>query len=87
MNIFIYFLLQISSDQVVLSHSPLRILSALHDKQVVVCGQGPVSDIAKMYSFFLILFTSQLFYHHNYNFFACNLKQVLSYNKHENEVT
>lgn len=42
---------EIDPDQVVLSHSPLRILNILHDKHVVVSGQGPVSEIAQMCGF------------------------------------
>ncbi|XP_057309288.1 haloacid dehalogenase-like hydrolase domain-containing 5 [Hydractinia symbiolongicarpus] len=42
---------QIDPGQVVLSHSPLRILDILHHKHVVVSGQGPVSEIAEMCGF------------------------------------
>ncbi|KAI3369584.1 hypothetical protein L3Q82_024491, partial [Scortum barcoo] len=37
---------QIAPEQVVLSHSPLRLLKSFHDKCVLVSGQGPVTDIA-----------------------------------------
>ncbi|KAG7226630.1 hypothetical protein INR49_001800 [Caranx melampygus] len=37
---------QISPQQVVLSHSPLRMMKSFHDKCVLVSGQGPVTDIA-----------------------------------------
>ncbi|CAB1315727.1 unnamed protein product [Coregonus sp. 'balchen'] len=37
----------ISQDQVMLSHSPLRMFRKYHDKCVLVSGQGPVLDIAK----------------------------------------
>uniref|UniRef100_T2M6L9 Cat eye syndrome critical region protein 5 n=1 Tax=Hydra vulgaris TaxID=6087 RepID=T2M6L9_HYDVU len=43
--------IEVGSHQVVLSHSPLRILCHLHDKHVAVCGQGNVADIAKMCGF------------------------------------
>ncbi|XP_061544625.1 haloacid dehalogenase-like hydrolase domain-containing 5 isoform X3 [Phycodurus eques] len=42
---------RISPDQVVLSYSPLRMLSSFHDKCVLVSGQGPVSDIARSLGF------------------------------------
>jgi len=37
---------KIHADQIVLSHSPLRKLAILHDKNVVVSGQGPIAEIA-----------------------------------------
>jgi len=42
---------EVDPDQVVLSHSPLRILDILHHKHVMVSGQGPVSEIAQMCGF------------------------------------
>ncbi|XP_069592893.1 haloacid dehalogenase-like hydrolase domain-containing 5 [Ranitomeya imitator] len=41
----------ISQDQVMMSHSPLRIFRQYHDKCVLVSGQGPVLDIAKYLGF------------------------------------
>ncbi|KAM4652333.1 haloacid dehalogenase-like hydrolase domain-containing 5 [Discoglossus pictus] len=41
----------ISQDQVMMSHSPLRIFKQFHDKCVLVSGQGPVLDIAKYLGF------------------------------------
>ncbi|XP_063796656.1 haloacid dehalogenase-like hydrolase domain-containing 5 [Pseudophryne corroboree] len=41
----------ISQDQVMMSHSPLRIFKQYHDKCVLVSGQGPVLDIAKYLGF------------------------------------
>ncbi|XP_041457716.1 haloacid dehalogenase-like hydrolase domain-containing 5 [Lytechinus variegatus] len=41
----------ITPDQVVMSHSPLRILPQFHDKHVLVSGQGPVVEIANMLGF------------------------------------
>ncbi|KAK1799752.1 hypothetical protein P4O66_006289 [Electrophorus voltai] len=41
----------ISQDQVVMSHSPLRMFRKYHDKCVLVSGQGPVLDIAKNLGF------------------------------------
>ncbi|NXY48089.1 HDHD5 hydrolase, partial [Ceuthmochares aereus] len=37
----------ISQDQVMMSHSPLRVFKRYHDKCVLVSGQGPVLDIAQ----------------------------------------
>ncbi|KAL2093900.1 hypothetical protein ACEWY4_011212 [Coilia grayii] len=37
---------EVSPDQVMLSHSPLRIFSQFHDKCVLVSGQGPVLEVA-----------------------------------------
>ncbi|TFK15548.1 leucine-rich repeat-containing protein 2 [Platysternon megacephalum] len=41
----------ISQDQVVMSHSPLRMFKRYHDKCVLVSGQGPLLDIAKYLGF------------------------------------
>ncbi|XP_026532850.1 haloacid dehalogenase-like hydrolase domain-containing 5 isoform X2 [Notechis scutatus] len=41
----------ISKDQVVMSHSPLRMFRRYHDKCVLVSGQGPLLDIAKHLGF------------------------------------
>lgn len=46
---------QISQDQVMMSHSPLRMFRKYHDKCVLVSGQGPVLDIAKKYPFILLV--------------------------------
>lgn len=40
---------QITQDQVIMSHSPLRMFKKFHDKCVLVSGQGPVLEIAKKY--------------------------------------
>ncbi|KFO80660.1 Cat eye syndrome critical region protein 5, partial [Cuculus canorus] len=37
----------ISQDQVMMSHSPLRVFKRYHDKCVLVSGQGPLLDIAQ----------------------------------------
>lgn len=42
-------LMQVSPDQVMLSHSPLRAFSQFHKKHVLVSGQGPVEDVAHKY--------------------------------------
>ncbi|KAM5148584.1 haloacid dehalogenase-like hydrolase domain-containing 5 [Mantella aurantiaca] len=41
----------ISQNQVMMSHSPLRIFRQYHNKCVLVSGQGPVLDIAKYLGF------------------------------------
>uniref|UniRef100_A0A8C4PZ85 Haloacid dehalogenase-like hydrolase domain-containing 5 n=1 Tax=Eptatretus burgeri TaxID=7764 RepID=A0A8C4PZ85_EPTBU len=41
----------ISQDQVMMSHSPLRMFQQFHDKHVLVSGQGPVEGIAKNLGF------------------------------------
>ncbi|XP_036387439.1 haloacid dehalogenase-like hydrolase domain-containing 5 [Megalops cyprinoides] len=41
----------ISQDQVMMSHSPLRMFRKYHEKCVLVSGQGPVLDIAKNLGF------------------------------------
>lgn len=38
--------MQVSANQVILSHSPLRMFHQFQDKCVLVSGQGPVEDIA-----------------------------------------
>lgn len=46
-NMYWFFSLQILADQVVMSHSPLKMFQQFHDKHVLVSGQGPVLDIAR----------------------------------------
>lgn len=41
--------MQVSAEQVIMSHSPLRVFPQFHHKHVLVSGQGPVVEIAKMY--------------------------------------
>uniref|UniRef100_A0A8D3ECL9 Cat eye syndrome critical region protein 5-like n=1 Tax=Scophthalmus maximus TaxID=52904 RepID=A0A8D3ECL9_SCOMX len=41
----------IAQDQVIMSHSPLRMFKKFHDKCVLVSGQGPVLEIAKNLGF------------------------------------
>lgn len=40
---------QVSPEQVILSHSPLRLFSQFHSKCVLVDGQGPVEENARKY--------------------------------------
>ncbi|XP_041638492.1 haloacid dehalogenase-like hydrolase domain-containing 5 [Cheilinus undulatus] len=55
---------QIAPEQVVLSHSPLRMLKSFHDKCVLVSGQGPVTDIANTLGFKKVVDIEQLREHH-----------------------
>uniref|UniRef100_A0A8C5QWU5 Haloacid dehalogenase-like hydrolase domain-containing 5 n=1 Tax=Leptobrachium leishanense TaxID=445787 RepID=A0A8C5QWU5_9ANUR len=41
----------ITQEQVMMSHSPLRIFKQYHQKHVLVSGQGPILDIAKYLGF------------------------------------
>uniref|UniRef100_A0A8C6ZUD2 Haloacid dehalogenase like hydrolase domain containing 5 n=1 Tax=Nothoprocta perdicaria TaxID=30464 RepID=A0A8C6ZUD2_NOTPE len=43
--------LQVSPEQVILSHSPLRLFSEFHHKCVLVAGQGPVEENARNLGF------------------------------------
>ncbi|XP_018543201.1 haloacid dehalogenase-like hydrolase domain-containing 5 [Lates calcarifer] len=51
---------QITPEQVVLSHSPLRMLKSFHDKCVLVSGQGPVTDIANTLGFQKVVSIEQI---------------------------
>uniref|UniRef100_A0A3P8YQ57 Haloacid dehalogenase-like hydrolase domain-containing 5 n=1 Tax=Esox lucius TaxID=8010 RepID=A0A3P8YQ57_ESOLU len=42
---------EVSPDQVVLSHSPLRVFTQYHNMCVLVSGQGPVLDVARNLGF------------------------------------
>lgn len=42
---------EVAESQVVLAHSPLKIFDYLHDKQVLISGQGPITDIARELGF------------------------------------
>ncbi|KAM3622058.1 uncharacterized protein V6R79_019889 [Siganus canaliculatus] len=55
---------QIEPEQVVLSHSPLRMLKNFHDKCVLVSGQGPVMDIANTLGFQKVVSIEQLREHY-----------------------
>lgn len=40
---------QVSPEQVILSHSPLRLFSQFHRRCMLVAGQGPVEENAHKY--------------------------------------
>lgn len=42
---------EVNESQVVMAHSPLRMFHKLHDKQVLISGQGPIREIAKELGF------------------------------------
>lgn len=42
---------EISEDQVVLAHSPLKMFKQFHEKTVLISGQGPVKEIANELGF------------------------------------
>ncbi|XP_036140269.1 haloacid dehalogenase-like hydrolase domain-containing 5 [Monomorium pharaonis] len=42
---------EVTESQVVLAHSPLQMFNSLHDKQVLISGQGPITDIAQELGF------------------------------------
>lgn len=47
----VIFILQIHPEQMIMSHSPLKMFQQFHDKTVLVSGQGPVREIAKNLGF------------------------------------
>lgn len=51
---------EVSEDQVVMAHSPLRMFQQFHDKRVLVSGQGPVADIARNVGFHNIVTIDEL---------------------------
>ncbi|XP_029006781.1 haloacid dehalogenase-like hydrolase domain-containing 5 isoform X2 [Betta splendens] len=56
--------IQVAPEQVVLSHSPLKMLKSFHDKCVLVSGQGPVADIANTLGFQKVMSMEQLRQNH-----------------------
>jgi len=42
---------EVKESQVVLAHSPLQMFNYLHDKQVLISGQGPITEIARELGF------------------------------------
>lgn len=51
---------EVTEDQVVMAHSPLRMFQQFHDKRVLVSGQGPVADIARNVGFHNIVTIDEL---------------------------
>ena len=52
--------IDVDEDQVVMSHSPLKMFRDYHDKHVLVIGQGPVDDIARALGFTKVTTIQQL---------------------------
>lgn len=52
--------IEVGEDQVVMSHSPLRMFKQFHNKHVLVSGQGPTTDIARAVGFTKITSTDNL---------------------------
>jgi HAD superfamily hydrolase (TIGR01456 family) len=50
----------VEMDQVVMSHSPLRILKSFHNRRCLISGQGPVVEIAKNLGFTKIITVEDL---------------------------
>uniref|UniRef100_A0A3Q1GFC8 Haloacid dehalogenase like hydrolase domain containing 5 n=1 Tax=Acanthochromis polyacanthus TaxID=80966 RepID=A0A3Q1GFC8_9TELE len=55
---------QITPEQVVLSHSPLQMMKSFHDRCVLVCGQGSTTNIANTLGFQKVLSIEQLAQQH-----------------------
>ncbi|XP_067133839.1 haloacid dehalogenase-like hydrolase domain-containing 5 isoform X2 [Centruroides vittatus] len=51
---------EITEDQVVMSHSPLRMFKQFHDKHCLISGQGPIIDIAHGLGFTRVTTVDQL---------------------------
>ncbi len=39
--------IQVVPEQVVLAQTPMRCLTEYHNKHVLICGQGPIEEIAR----------------------------------------
>ena len=52
--------IDVDEDQVVMSHSPLKMFRDYHNKHVLVIGQGPVDDIARALGFTKVTTIQQL---------------------------
>ncbi|XP_041348501.1 haloacid dehalogenase-like hydrolase domain-containing 5 [Gigantopelta aegis] len=52
--------IQVSQDQVVMSHSPVKMFTQFHEKHVLVSGQGPIHEIAKCLGFRHVTTVEQL---------------------------
>jgi hypothetical protein len=45
-----------------MAHSPLRMFTDLHDKHVLIVGQGPIKEIATMYSDWVLSSNSKVYF-------------------------
>lgn len=51
---------QVSTEQVVMSHSPLKMFKQFHNMHTLICGQGPIEGIARDLGFSNIITVDQL---------------------------
>ena len=47
-------------DQVIMSHSPLKMLKSYHNKRCLISGQGPITEIAKNLGFNSVITVEEL---------------------------
>ncbi|CAL8262862.1 unnamed protein product [Merluccius merluccius] len=65
---------EVSPDQVMLSHSPLRMFTQFHDLCVLVSGQGPIKEVAQILGFQNVITVDMLRE-------ACPLLDVVDHNR------
>ena len=58
--IVLFVLWQVKEDQMVLSHTPLKMFNSLHDKHVLVSGQQNIKEILQRYPFGFFVFGEKL---------------------------
>ena len=58
--IVLFVLWQVKEDQMVLSHTPLKMFNSLHDKHVLVSGQQNIKEILRRYPFGFFVFGEKL---------------------------
>ncbi|CAK9805875.1 Haloacid dehalogenase-like hydrolase domain-containing 5 [Anthophora quadrimaculata] len=51
---------EVKESQVVMAHSPLKLLQNFHNKQVLISGQGPIKEIAKELGFQKVITIQEL---------------------------
>lgn len=56
----------VSPNQVVMSHSPLKLFKQFHNKRCLISGQGPIVDIAKNLGFKSLITIDELRLHYPY---------------------
>lgn len=55
-----FYLWQVKEDQMVLSHTPLKMFNWLHDKHVLVSGQQNIKEILQRYPFGFFVFMEKM---------------------------
>jgi ribonucleotide monophosphatase NagD (HAD superfamily) len=58
-NIYLFYV-KVSPEQVIMSHSPLKMYTEFHKKHCLISGQGPIADIAKNLGFTKVTTIDQL---------------------------